>query len=78
MDKQTLQDLWSNALKQPPWTFVLDDVTHDLSEGLERDAVPSRRWLRLETNFGDNKWLCEDGSERLRQGSKDCEKSVRK
>lgn len=49
---------------------MLDDVLHDLGEGLERDAIPCWWRLRLETNLGDDEWLCDDGSEHLRQRTK--------
>ncbi len=48
---------------------MLDNVSHDLGEGFERDAVPGWWWLRLETDLGDNEGLCEYSSKHLREGS---------
>jgi hypothetical protein len=50
---------------------MLNDIPHNLSEGLEWYTIPGWWRLRLETNFGDNEWLCDDGSKYLRQRTKD-------
>lgn len=71
LDQQSLQNLRTNTLEERHGALVLYDVLHDFGESLERLAVPRWRWLRLETDFGNNEGLCCNRSEHLGQRSKD-------
>ena len=45
LDEQALEDLGTDALEEGHGAFVLDDVLHDLCEGLEGLAVPGWWWF---------------------------------
>jgi hypothetical protein len=54
LEEQGLGQPRSEALPQTEEALVLDDVGEDLAEGAERLALPGRRRLGHEGDFGDD------------------------
>lgn len=69
LDQETLHDLRADALEQSQKAFVLDDVRHDLAEGLEGLALALGRGAGLQADFGDDEGLGRDGGEHFGEGA---------
>lgn len=70
LDQKTLQDLRSNTLEEGKETLIINNVLHDLTEGLEGLAISAGWWARLQSNLGNNQRLGCDRGQSLGHGTK--------